>query len=365
MFVCGDQDQFAFSVDCLRCSANQIFAVQTPSSAWKLWYHRLSARDPPFVRQQLVISLCFRFSIQIFLSSSPPHQHSSTTTSSLRLVSPPSSSRCPSSTGTRDAIAIITVSAPRCRCLTCFGRRRLFQGRPFATRALSPEMTDVSLQDHHGCRCASVSAGPKLGLLLDPYFLFTYGKSLETEASRFTRPGDFFVYLVFVACMILLTGGLYLDGPVLLSPLTLALAYTFAQENPNRQMTYFIVTFSSKWLPYAMLAMTFVMGSPQEAFLQATGLVAAHAYDFVTKYWPEYGGGSRLLSTPQFVQNWFAQPQGTPSQRGFGTAFSGRPMQGQNSARQPAGGDRGSAWGSGFNSSPWSTRGQGRRLGGE
>nr|POE65162.1 hypothetical protein CFP56_34830 [Quercus suber] len=47
--------------------------------------------------------------------------------------------------------------------------------------------------------------GPKLGLLLDPYFLFTYGKSLETEGARFVRPGDFFVYLVFVACMILVS----------------------------------------------------------------------------------------------------------------------------------------------------------------
>nr|POE65163.1 derlin-1 [Quercus suber] len=154
---------------------------------------------------------------------------------------------------------------------------------------------------------------------------------------------------------------------MLLSPLTLALAYTFAQENPDRQMTYFVVTISSKWLPYVMLAMTFVLGSPQEALLQATGLIAAHAYDFLTKYWPEYGGGRHLLSASQFVQQWFAPPPGTPVRRAFGTAYSGRPTQAQNVPQQPAnsGGGGGGAWGSGFNSTPWSTRGQGRRLGGD
>lgn len=156
-------------------------------------------------------------------------------------------------------------------------------------------------------------------------------------------------------------GGVYLQGVMLLSPLTLALAYTYAQENPNRQMSYFIITFSAKWLPYAMLAMTFVMASPQEALLQATGLVAAHAYDFVTKVWPEYGGGRRFLTTPQVVQRAFAKPAGTPSARHGGTAFSGRPAAAQNVPQQQTG--SGGGWASGFGGNAWGERGPGRRLG--
>jgi len=151
---------------------------------------------------------------------------------------------------------------------------------------------------------------------------------------------------------------------MLLSPLTLALAYTFAQENPNRQMTYFIVTFSAKWLPYAMIAMTFVMAGPSEALLQATGIVAAHAYDFLTKIWPEYGGGRRILATPQIVQRWFAKPGGTAQARPAGTAFSGRPAGSSNVPQQQGG--SGGGWASGFSSGGnWNSRGQGRRLGGE
>lgn len=50
-----------------------------------------------------------------------------------------------------------------------------------------------------------ILTGPKLGMILDPYFLYTYGSSLETEAARFSQPGDFFVYLVFVALVILVS----------------------------------------------------------------------------------------------------------------------------------------------------------------
>lgn len=154
-----------------------------------------------------------------------------------------------------------------------------------------------------------------------------------------------------------------MDAVFFLSPLTLALAYTYAQENPNRQLSYFIVTFSAKYLPYAMLAMTFVMASPVAALHQATGLVAAHLYDFLTKIWPEYGGGRKLLNTPTFVARWFTRNAGIASQRSYGTAFTGTA---QNVGQQGQTGS-GGGWASGFSqgSGSWSARGQGRRLGGD
>lgn len=44
--------------------------------------------------------------------------------------------------------------------------------------------------------------GPKLGILMDPYFLFTWGKSVETNTARFPQPGDFFIFLMFVGSII-------------------------------------------------------------------------------------------------------------------------------------------------------------------
>lgn len=162
--------------------------------------------------------------------------------------------------------------------------------------------------------------------------------------------------------MLQLVCGLGMGGILFLSPLTLALAYTYAQENPNRQLSYFIITFSAKYLPYAMLAMTFVMASPVAALHQATGLIAAHLYDFLTKIWPEYGGGRKLINTPLFVRRWFEQTGGVASQRSYGTAFSGNTT----TAPQRQTGS-GGGWASGFSggSGAWNQRGQGRRLGGD
>jgi len=110
-----------------------------------------------------------------------------------------------------------------------------------------------------------------------------------------------------------------------------------------------------------MLAMTFVMAGPTEAIRQATGLLAAHAYDYLTRIWPQFGGGRNYIQTPQIVRQWFARPAESGQTRAYGTAFQGRPAGGapaQNVGRA------GGGWTSGF-SSGWNGRGGGRRLGGD
>lgn len=154
-----------------------------------------------------------------------------------------------------------------------------------------------------------------------------------------------------------------MGGVLFMSPLTLALAYTYAQDNPNRQLSYFIITFSAKYLPYAMLAMTFVMGSPAECLLQSSGLIAAHLYDFLTKIWPEYGAGRKFINTPLTVRKWFEKPAGVAQQRTYGTAYSGAATGPQNVPQQRQAGG-GGGWASGFSGGS-SSYGQGRRLGGD
>lgn len=46
---------------------------------------------------------------------------------------------------------------------------------------------------------------PNLGLLMDPYFLWMYSSQLERESSRFSQPGEFFTYLIFVCSVILVS----------------------------------------------------------------------------------------------------------------------------------------------------------------
>lgn len=66
---------------------------------------------------------------------------------------------------------------------------------------------------------AFLITGPKLSLILDPYFLFTYCKALEVDSGRFSQPGDLFVALVFICSVILVRGVLFsLSFPFVLYP---------------------------------------------------------------------------------------------------------------------------------------------------
>jgi len=139
----------------------------------------------------------------------------------------------------------------------------------------------------------------------------------------------------------------------------MALIYTFAQEDPNRQVQFFIVQMPAKYLPYASLAITYLVAGPFQTMIQSTGILAAHMYDFLDRVWPTYGGGQKYTTPPLFIQKLFTGTGQPQTNRAYGTAFASR------SANQPAAQNQGSgplpnSWTSG---SAWS--GSGRRLGGD
>ncbi|KAF2086913.1 Der1-like protein [Saccharata proteae CBS 121410] len=229
--------------------------------------------------------------------------------------------------------------------------------------------------------------GPQLSIIFEPYFFFQYGSQLEKGSPRFTEAGSFLVYIIFNALIIVpllaeavpgtegdypcishdpvirkiqrgrvrcrhdqaLTGfkglaGYVLQGFRFLDALTMAVMYTWAQDNSNTQVTFFVITVPGRYLPYLYLLVSFVMGGPAVVLHQGTGLLAAHMYDFLTRIWPTFGGGRNVISTPGFLRQWFGGA--APQQRGYGVAFA---------AREPAPQGRATGWSN--------QRGPGRRLG--
>ncbi|KAH8598099.1 ER-associated proteolytic system protein-like protein Der1 [Bisporella sp. PMI_857] len=193
-----------------------------------------------------------------------------------------------------------------------------------------------------------------LGIIFDTYFLYTYGSKLETASPRFTQPGDFFAYLLFVCFTIVGLNALVTGGMIFSGALVLALAYTSCQDDRGGQATLFVIRIPAQWMPYAMLLITFVMAGPDAAKVQATGLIASHLHDFLTRLWPAFGGGRNLLPTPTFIRRLFETTQASVSNRSFGTAFA--PAQ-----RAPASGSTSE----GVLPESWRNRGTGHRLGGD
>jgi len=200
---------------------------------------------------------------------------------------------------------------------------------------------------------------PKFGILMDPFFLYQYGSGLERESPRFSQPGDFFVYTAFVGSVIVATAGGVLGAFTFLPALSVAYAYTYAQENPTRKVSFFVITFDAKFLPFALLAMSFVMDGPDSALTQLCGLLAAHLYDFLTRIWPTFGGGKNYIFTPQIVRGWFTASPGSVQSRGFGHAVQGSGR----TAGAPGSGAPSTTGASTGVRNAWGQMGPGRRLG--
>jgi len=199
--------------------------------------------------------------------------------------------------------------------------------------------------------------GPDLGILFDTYFLYTYGSQLETASPKFSQPGDFFTYVIFVCLTILGLNILITGGVIYTSAFVLALAYTATQDARGQKASFFIITMPANWVPFAMLLMTFVMAGPGAAKVQGTGLVAAHMHDFLTRIWPTFGGGRNLLPTPAFIRKFCQTTQASVTDRSYGTAFT--------PAQRAASGSGSGSTSSGVLPESWRNRGSGHRLGGD
>jgi Derlin-2/3 len=140
-----------------------------------------------------------------------------------------------------------------------------------------------------------------------------------------------------------------------MAALMLAFIYTFAQDNRGKKAHFIILQIPVEFLVWAMLTLTFVMGGPHAALCQGMGVIAAHLYDFLTRLYPMFQGGTNIIKTPNFIKRAFGADQSAFTHKAYGTSF----RQGQN---VPA--PRVQGWTSGF-SSGWTGRGQGRRLGGD
>jgi Derlin-2/3 len=135
----------------------------------------------------------------------------------------------------------------------------------------------------------------------------------------------------------------------------LAFIYTYAQDNRGKKAHFILFQIPVELLPWAMLTLTLITGGLQPALQQATGVFAAHLYDFLTRLYPTFQGGRNYIQTPAAVKRFFGANQSAYINRGYGSGF--RPAQ---NIRQ----QQGRGWTSGFSSS-WNGRGAGRRLGGD
>jgi len=142
--------------------------------------------------------------------------------------------------------------------------------------------------------------------------------------------------------------------PQLLPGLIVALAYTSCQDKRGAKVTWLVFPVPAQALPFCMILTDFMFGGGH-VHVQMLGLLAAHLHDFLTRLWPEFGGGRNLWPTPGFL-SWFNQ-----SLHEYGSVIS---RSGQGAGNRASGRSIGASTGSVLPES-WKTRGPGHRLGGD
>ncbi|XP_030448656.2 derlin-1 [Syzygium oleosum] len=156
-----------------------------------------------------------------------------------------------------------------------------------------------------------------------------YGVQLEKGPFE-RRTADFLWMMIFGAFSLLVLAAI----PILWTPflgvsLVFMLLYVWSREFPNAQVNiYGLVALKAFYLPWAMLALDVIFGSPMLPDL--LGILAGHLYYFLTVLHP-LAGGKDMLRTPRWVHKLvtrlrLGQPAQVRSQpeMATGTAFRGR-----------------------------------------
>ncbi|XVF88650.1 hypothetical protein PTKIN_Ptkin19aG0067900 [Pterospermum kingtungense] len=160
-----------------------------------------------------------------------------------------------------------------------------------------------------------------------------YGVQLEKGPFE-RRTADFLWMMIFGALSLLVLSAIPIFQASFLGiSLVFMLVYVWSREFPNAQISiYGLVTLKAFYLPWAMLALDVIFGSPLIPDL--LGIIAGHLYYFLTVLHP-LATGKVILKTPMWVHKLVARWRiGAPAQtssraaaqpdRSTGVAFRGR-----------------------------------------
>lgn len=148
-----------------------------------------------------------------------------------------------------------------------------------------------------------------------------YGVQLEQGPFQ-RRTADFLFMMIFGALTLLALSVIpFLYSPFLGISLVFMLVYVWSREFPNANINiYGLVTLKAFYLPWAMLALDVIFGSPIVPDL--LGIVAGHLYYFLTVLHP-LATGKNILKTPSWVHKIVARYRiGAPAPVRTATAAS-------------------------------------------
>lgn len=135
---------------------------------------------------------------------------------------------------------------------------------------------------------------------------------------------------------------------LLMDPVVLSVIYVWCQLNKETIVTFWFGTkFKAIYLPWVLLGFNVLINGG--GLSEIVGIVVGHMYYFAVFQYPQEHGGSALIQTPKFLENFLPPYQNTRNTAGF-TYIPPSRTTGSAGTNTSAGGNRffsGYQWGRG------------------
>lgn len=151
------------------------------------------------------------------------------------------------------------------------------------------------------------------------FFLARYCRLLEEGAFR-GRTADF-LYMLLVGASLLTCVAPFVHIQFLGSSLAFMLVYVWGRRNAGVNMSFLgLFNFSAPYLPWVLLAFSYVLGS--SPLVDILGIGAGHTYYYLTDVYPHLSG-RHLLATPRLLTWLLREHLPAPMPRAQGAAAQG------------------------------------------
>lgn len=166
--------------------------------------------------------------------------------------------------------------------------------------ALDPIRTFNGFEFWRPFTAAAFLGPPSIGWLMNAYYLFEYGSSLE---KAFGTPQH--IIFVFSQLCILTMLSVILQQPFFGSSMITAMLHVLSRMMPNQKVKWLIFPVPYWSLPYGLMASDILQQSSiMSALPHIIGILSGHFYYFHKFVWTKLGGEDWLVA-PNFLENKF------------------------------------------------------------
>lgn len=166
-----------------------------------------------------------------------------------------------------------------------------------ALLALDPIQVMYGLQLWRPITAATFLGPPSIGWLMNGYYLFEYGSSLE----RAYGTAQHLVFLLSQVTLLSIFSAL-VGQPFFANSMITAMLHVLSRAMPHQKVKWLIFTVPYWSLPYGLMASDVLQSqSAMAALPHILGILSGHFYQFNKFVWPKMGGEDWLVA-PEFIR---------------------------------------------------------------